>query len=141
MSIDLEEIRDQIIEARVVYEHLVDPVHYRASAHQNNRGSQTMTAPSPPEHASADNHSDYIEVVTWRHLSRGASIKYVCLQSLGALRFTVAATQYFSTTHNAAESCSAARLVAERLKSSAQDDSLAWFPTLEEAMDAHDASL
>lgn len=140
MSIDPEEIRDQIIKARVAYKHLVDPAHRRAAHHQTNRDPQTMTAPNPPEHASTDNHSDYMEVVTWRHLTGGAAIRYVCLQSLGALKFAVAATQYFSNTHNASESDSAAHQVAERLKSSTDDESLAWFPTLQEAMDVHDAS-
>ncbi|WP_179052687.1 MULTISPECIES: hypothetical protein [Pseudomonas] len=143
MSIDPEEIRDQITETRAAYKHLIDPAHRRSAQHQdiqNKQGPQSMTAPKRPNQKSTDPHSDYIELVTWRHLSGGASIKYVCLQSLGTLMFSVAATRYFPNTHNVTESGSATHQVAERIKSSADGVALAWFSTLQEAMDAYDAS-
>lgn len=72
MSIDPEEIRDQITEARAAYIHLIDPVHRRATHHQDtqdNQGPQSVTAPKRPNLKSTDPHSDYIELVTWRYLS------------------------------------------------------------------------
>lgn len=142
MSIDLEEIRDQIIEARDSYKHLVNAEHRRSTHHQNtqeNQGPQPVNAPNRPI-KSINSHSDYIELVTWRHHSGGAAIRYLCLQSLGTLKFAVAATQYFPNTHNTTEFSSPTREIAERLKSSAHGEPLDWFPSLSEAMDALDAS-
>ncbi|MBI6846238.1 hypothetical protein BTW15_20095 [Pseudomonas syringae pv. tomato] len=135
MSIDPEELRDQIVAAREQLKHLV---------HKPVTTSRPST-PIPCQEASpiAEAPSgalDCIEVVAWRRLPSGAAVRYTCLQHFGTGRFIVSVASLFSED---AESLprwidsDTQRQVACAL----QSGGLQWHATLTEAMDAWDAGL
>jgi hypothetical protein len=135
MSIDPEELRDQIITAR---EHLKHLVHKPVT-------TSRPSSPIPGQEANPvaealDGALDCLEVVAWRRLPSGAAVRYTCLQHVGTGRFIVAAASLFSGD---AESpprwidSDTHRQVARALRS----DGLPWHATVGQAMDAWDAEL
>lgn len=139
LSIDPEELRDQIIASREQLKHLV----HKPGA--SNRRAEAMavfqveqeTIPTGEVPADA---FDCLEVVAWRRLPSGAAVRYVCLQSKRSGSYAVATAGLFS---GGAESlppwidANANRNVANALRNS----ELQWFTTVSEAMDAWDAEL
>ncbi|WP_431035424.1 hypothetical protein [Pseudomonas yamanorum] len=139
MSIDPEELRDQIVASREQLKHLVHRPEapsrsFRAAedAHVEPSVSRTVAAP-----VSA---MDYIEVVAWRSLQTGAAVRYVCLQSTSTGGYSVATASMFS---GAIESLptwvdgNTNRQIANAL----QLGEFQWYTTVSEAMDAWDAEL
>jgi hypothetical protein len=139
MSIDPEELRDQIIASREQLKHLV----HKSGA--PNRGLKTAEdAPvepllSPTVEATVS-AMDCTEVVAWRRLPSGAAVRYVCLQSTSTGGYSVATANLFSgaivslPTWVDGNTC---RQIANAL----QLGDLQWCATLSEAMDAWDAEL
>lgn len=136
MSIDPEELREQIVAAREQLKHLV----HNPGAHSG--ASQAIAAAEVVQEAepSSEELQDCIEVVAWRRLPSGAAVRYTCLQCLSTGRYAVAAASLFS---GALESLptwvdgNINRQVANAL----QDGELRWFTTVSEAMNAWDAEL
>ena len=136
MSIDPEELRDQIVSAREQLKHLV---------HNSGTRSEACQAASVVEVAqeadlSADGLHDCIEVVAWRRLPSGSAVRYTCLQCLSTGRYAVAAASLFSGTLESLPirvDGNINRQVANAL----QDAELRWFTTVDGAMDAWDAAI
>lgn len=139
MSIDPEELRDQIIASRDQLKHLV----HKSGA--PNRGLKTaenahvepLSSPTVEAPVSA---MDCIEVVAWRRLLSGAVVRYVCLQSTITGRFAVATANLFSDGSHSLPPWVEAN-TAMHVADAIQNDHPRWLATVSEAMDAWDAEL
>lgn len=139
MSIDPEELRDQIIAAREQLQHLVHQPGKQSRPFQpvaeNEAGQKAAPAAEGPVQL-----QDCIEVVTWRRLHSGAAVRYVCLQSTSTGRFAVATASVFTETIESLPTwvdCNTNRQIANAL----QLGDLQWYAAVSEAMDAWDAEL
>lgn len=139
MSIDPEELREQIIHSR---EQLKELVHkpsppdraFKAAVHV-----KVEQADSPAAEASVG-PMDCIEVVAWRRLSSGAAVRYMCLQSIHTGRYSVATASLFAGSRESLPTWvdgNTNRQVANAL----QGSELRWYETVNDAMDAWDAEL
>ncbi|MEE4105622.1 hypothetical protein V2I78_16125 [Pseudomonas viridiflava] len=139
MSIDPEELREQIVASREQLKQLVHKPDapnrsFRAAedAHVEPLVSRTVAAPVGA--------MDCIEVVAWRRLQTGSAVRYVCLQSTSTGGYSVATASMFS---GAIESLptwvegNTNRQIANAL----QLGEFQWYTTLSDAMDAWDAEL
>ena len=139
MSIDPEELRDQIVASREQLKHLVHRSEASNRSFRAAEDAQLEPSVSPTVEAPVS-AMDCIEVVAWRRLQRGATVRYVCLQCTSTGRFAVATASLFT---EAIESLSTwvdgntNRQVANAL----QSGGFHWYATLSEAMDASDAEL
>ena len=139
MSIDPEELRDQIIASREQLKHLVHKPGASSRASKAAGGVEVEPEASPAVVA-AVSVMECVEVVAWRRLQAGAAVRYVCLQSTSTGRFAVASASMFT---GAIESLptwvdgNTNRQVANALQSGV----LHWYATLSEAMNAWDAEL
>lgn len=95
MSIDPEEIRDQIIASREQLKQLAHkpgapsrPLNISADLKVAQQTSDVVKASMQPQ--------DCIEMVAWRRLPSGAAARYMCLQSTTTGRFAVATARLFS---------------------------------------------
>ncbi len=139
MSIDPEELRDQIIASREQLKHLV---HRPEASNRSFRAAEDVQVEplvSPTVEAPVS-VMDCIETVAWRQSQTGAAVRYVCLQSMNTSCYAVATASLFS---NGQESLppwvdgSTSRQIANAL----QLGDLHWYATVSEAMDAWDAEL
>lgn len=136
MSIDPEELREQIVSAREQLKHLVHNPGTRSGPCQAVAADEVAQEVAP----SAEELQDCIEVVAWRRLRGGVAVRYTCLQHIGTGRFIVAAASLLSGD---AESLprwidsDTHRQVACVLRSGG----LHWHATVGQAMDAWDAEL
>lgn len=136
MSIDPEELREQIVSAREQLKHLVHNPGTSSGACQALAALEVGQEANP----SAEELQDCVEVVAWRRLPSGSAVRYVCLQSTSTGEYSVATASLFS---GAVESLptwvdgNTNRQVANALK----DGELRWFTTVSEAIDASDAEL
>lgn len=138
MSIDPEELREQIVAAREQLKHLVPRPGMSSQAFGEKAEPQAGQG-TDPSHTAPYGFVDCIEVVAWRRRN-GTAVRYACLQSVESGRIAVATASLFLTG-----TCSlppwvdanANRQVAEALSGS----ELRWFTTVSEAMDNWDAAL
>ncbi len=139
MSIDPEELRDQIIASREQLKHLVHKPGAPSRASKAAGGVEVEPEASPAVVA-AVSVMECVEVVAWRRLQTGAAVRYVCLQSTSTGRFAVASASMLT---GAIESLptwvdgNTNRQVAIALQSGV----LHWYAAVSEAMDAWDAEL
>lgn len=139
MSIDPEELRDQIVASREHLKHLVHRSEAPNRSFRTSEDAQVEPLVSSTVEAPVST-MDCIEVVAWRRLQTGAAVRYVCLQCTGTGRFTVATASLFT---GAIESLptwvdgNTNRQIANAL----QLGELEWYATVSEAMDAWDAEL
>ncbi|MCT9823217.1 hypothetical protein ACLIMJ_29615 [Pseudomonas veronii] len=139
MSIDPEELRDQIIASREQLKHLVHKPGAPSRASKAAGGVEVEPEASPSVETPVG-AMDCIEVVAWRRLPSGAAVRYVCLQSTSTGRFAVATASLFTEAIECLPTWvdgNANRQVANAL----QSGGLHWYATLSEAMDAWDAEL
>ena len=135
MSIDPEELREQIVAAREQLKHLVHDPGTRSGPCQAVAAVEVAQEAYP----SSEESQVCIEVVAWRRLHSGAAVRYVCLQSTHG-RYAVATASMIS---GASENLptwidgNTSRQVANAL----QDSELHWYATVSEAMNAWDAEL
>ncbi len=140
MSIDPEELRDQIVASREQLKHLVHKPWapsrpFKAAADiQVEQQEASATVESPV------GALDCIEVVGWRRLSSGAVVRYVCLQSTSTGRYAVATASLFSGLTESLPPWVDAN-TNRQVASALQNPELHWFTTVSEAMDAWDAEL
>lgn len=138
MSIDPEELRDQIVASREQLKHLVHKPGapsrpFKAVADlQVEQGAKSVEA-------SVD-ALDCIEVVAWRRLPSGAAVRYVCLQSTSTGRFAVATASLLSGGTESLRPWVDVN-INRQVASALQNPELHWFTTVSEAMDAWDAEL
>jgi hypothetical protein len=139
MSIDPEELRDQIVASREQLKHLV----YRPEASNLSfraaEDAQVEPSVSPTVEAQVST-MDCIEVVAWRRLLSGAVVRYVCLQSTITGRFAVATANLFSDGSHSLPPWVEAN-TAMHVADAIQNDHPRWLATVSEAMDAWDAEL
>ena len=139
MSIDPEELRDQIIASREQLKHLVHKPGAPSRASKAAGGVEVEPEASPAVVA-AVSVMECVEVVAWRRLQTGAAVRYVCLQSTSTGRFAVASASMLT---GAIESLptwvdgNTNRQVAIALQSGV----LHWYAAVSEAMDAWNAEL
>jgi hypothetical protein len=140
MSIDPEELREQIVASREQLKHLVHKPWapsrpFKAAADiQVEQQEASATVESPV------GALDCIEVVGWRRLSSGAAVRYVCLQSTSTGEYAVATASLFSGDTDSLPPWVDAN-INRQVASALQDAELRWFTTVSEAMDAWDAEL
>lgn len=134
MSIDPEEIRDQIIESREALKHLVAPSHRRPLGAQQKPRSETKVV-------NESGAGGYVQVITWRRLPSKAAIRYVCLQSMDENKFAIAATDYFSGEDDLSHPLPLDHRIVQRFMTLERVEPLVWFDSLRAAMDAEDASI
>ena len=139
MSIDPEELRDQIVASREQLKHLVHKPGAPSTPFNPMADLQVEQGASPLVEA-PKGALDCIEVVAWRRLPSGSAVRYVCLQSTSTGGYSVATASLFS---GAIESLptwvdgNTNRQVANAL----QSGGLHWYATVSEAMDAWDAEI
>ena len=139
MSIDPEEVREQIIASREQLKHLVrnpgapsNPLKGATDTQVDQEANLLKTAPVAA--------LDCIEVVAWRRLPSGGAVRYLCVQSTVTGSYAVATASLFS---GGTESLppwvdgNTNRQVATALESR----ELRWFGSVSEAMNAWDEAL
>lgn len=139
MSIDPEELREQIIASREQLKHLVQkPGALSGSFKAAGNVQVEQEASSAPE--ASVSALDCIEVVAWRRLPSGAALRYVCLQSTSTGCYAVATAGLISGGQESLPAWADGnthRQVARALL----DSELRWFLTVRAATDAWDAEL
>lgn len=136
MSINPEELREQIVEAREQLKHLV---HNPGTCGEQCQAVAAVQVAQEADPAAEGLH-DCIEVVAWRRFPSGAAVRYVCLQSTHTGRYAVAMASMFSSALETLPTWidgNTNRQVANAL----QGSELNWHATVNEAMDAWDAEL
>lgn len=139
MSIDAEELRDQIVASREQLKHLVHRPEAPSRSFRAAADAQVEQLVSPTVEAQVS-AMDCIEVVAWRRLPSGAAARYVCLQSTSTGRFVVATASLFTEAIESLPTWvdgNTNRQIANAL----QLGDLQWYATMSEAMDAWDAEL
>lgn len=139
MSIDPEELREQVVASREQLKHLVHkpgalsrPLKAATDLHMEQETRSNVEVPVEA--------LDCIEVVAWRRLPRGAVVRYVCLQSTSGGRYAVATASLFSGNTGSLPPWVDAN-INRQVASALQDAELRWFTTVSEAMGAWDAEL
>lgn len=139
MSIDPEELREQVVASREQLKHLVHKPGAPSRPFKAVAGLQVNTEARSTLGPSVDT-LDCIEVVAWRRLAIGASVRYVCLQSTSTGRYAVATASLFSGSTESLPpwvDANTNRQVASALRGS----ELQWLSSVSEAMDAWDNKL
>ena len=139
MSIDPEELRDQVIAAREQLQHLVHQPGKPSRPFQPVAENEVGQKAGPAAEAFVE-LQDCIEVVAWRRLHSGAAVRYVCLQSTSTGRFAVATASLFTEAIESLPTWvdgNTNRQIANAL----QLDDLQWYAAVSEAMDAWNAEL
>ncbi len=139
MSIDPEELRDQIVASREQLKHLVHKPGAPSRASKAAGGVEVEPEASPAVVA-AVSVMECVEVVAWRRLQTGAAVRYVCLQSTKTGRFAVATARLFSGGQESLPFW-IDRNTNRQIANALQLGKLHWYATVSEAMDAWDAEL
>ena len=136
MSIDPEELREQIVSAREQLKHLVHSLGTRSGPCQAVAALDVAQEADP----SVEELQECIEVVAWRRLPYGAAVRYVCLQSTRTGKYSVATASMFS---GEVESLPLQIDIdpTKQVATALQDGEHHWYATVNEAMDAWDARL
>ena len=139
LSLDPEELREQVLASRERLKHLVHKPSTPSRPVIAVADTQVGQEATPHAEASADS-LECIEVVAWRRLSGGAAVRYVCLQSAVTGRFAVATANLFSGDTESLPpwiDANVNRQAANAIRSS----EFHWFTTVSEAMAAWDPEL
>lgn len=139
MSIDPEELRDQIVASREQLKHLVHKLGAPSRSFKA-AGDVQVEQGANPTLVAPISAMDCIEVVAWRRLQTGASVRYVCLQSTSTGLFAVAAAGLFSGGTESLPPWVDVN-INRQVASALQNPELHWFTTASEAMGAWDAEL
>ncbi|KPW47373.1 hypothetical protein ALO95_200048 [Pseudomonas syringae pv. antirrhini] len=139
MSIDPEELRDQIVSAREQLKHLVYKPGAPSGQCQAVAAVDVVREADPSADAPVELR-DCIEVVAWRRLPSGSAVRYTCLQCLSKGLFAVAATSLFSGASESLPTWVDGN-TDRQLANALQDSELRWFTTVGGAMDEWDAAI
>jgi hypothetical protein len=140
LSMDPEELRERVMTGREELKHLVNPPPPNRTTHARQFTTAPLTAHQGGSTLSASRVHDFVEVVIWRRLASGASVRYVCLESLTTKQYAVATADLFSEPLDNLFEGLAAK-VNHRVASVITSGEFDWFDTPREAMDAYDANL
>lgn len=140
LSMNPEELRERVMTGREELKHLVNPPSPNRTTHARQFTTAPLTAHQGGSTLSVSGIQDFVEVVTWRRLNSGATVRYVCLESLATKQYAVATADLFSEPLDSLFGGLAAK-VNQRVANFIRSGELEWFDTASEAMDAHDASL
>lgn len=135
MSIDPEELRDQIITSREQLKHLVPKSGAPIEQGQAVVVGEVVRKDMPPIEL-----QESVEVVAWRRLPSGAAVRYVCLESTSTGRFAVATARLFSGCEQRLPSWIEANTDMQ-VANAIQGSELRWFSTVSDAMDDWNAEL
>lgn len=138
MSIDPEELREQIVSAREQLKHLVHSPGAPNGLCQAVATVEVTQNADPSTEAFAE-LQDCIEVVAWRRLPSGAAVRYVCLQSTHG-RYVVATANMISRASENLPTWIDGN-TSTHVANALQDSELHWCVTMSEAMDSWDAEL
>ncbi|MFJ2464857.1 hypothetical protein [Pseudomonas sp. NPDC087615] len=139
MSIDPEELREQIVASREQLKHLVHRPEAPSRSFREVEDAQVEPLVGSTVEAPVST-MDCIEVVAWRRLQSGATVRYMCLQSTSTGRFAVATASLFTEGIESLPTWvdgNTNRQIANALKLG----DLQWYAAVSEAMDAWDAEL
>jgi hypothetical protein len=136
MSIDPEELREQIVAAREQLKHFVHNPRAHSGSCQAVAAAEVVQEADP----SAEGGLDCIEVVAWRRLPSGAAVRYACLESASTGRFAVATARLFSGNEHSLPSWVDSNTDMQ-VANAIQSAELRWFSTVSDAMDAWNAEL
>lgn len=139
MSIDPEELRDQIAASREQLKHLVHRPEAPNRSFRAAADAQVEQLVSPTVEAPVS-AMDCIDVVAWRRLQSGATVRYMCLRSTSTGLFAVATASMFTEAIESLPTWvdgNTNRQIANAL----QLDDLQWYAAVSEAMDAWNAEL
>ncbi|WP_123726709.1 hypothetical protein [Pseudomonas protegens] len=139
LSIDPEELREQVVASREQLKHLVRKPGAPSRPFKALGDPQVEQGAKSTVGASVD-ALDCIEVVAWRRLPSGGAVRYVCLQSTSGGKYAVATANLSSGNTDSLPpwvDANTNRQVASALRGS----ELRWFGSVSEAMDAWDAGL
>ncbi|QZI69346.1 hypothetical protein K5F93_23720 [Pseudomonas protegens] len=139
MSIDPEELSDQIIASRELLKHLVHKPGAPSRSYKAVADVQVEQEASPAVQAPVS-AMDCIEVVAWRRLLTGAAVRYVCLQSTSTGLFAVATASLLSGSGQSTPPWMEANRDMQ-VANAIQNAELRWSATVSEAIDAWDAEL
>lgn len=131
MSIDPEELREQIVASREQLKHFAHKPGAPSGSFNVEEHEASPAAVAPMR------VMDCIEVVAWRRLHSGAAVRYVCLQCMFTGRYAVTTANLFSGALEILPSWvdnNNNRQIANAL----QVGELHWCATVTEAMDAWD---
>lgn len=135
ISIDPEELRDQIVAAREQLKHLVHkplPTNGPLSPMPGQEGNPVVEA--------LEGALDCLEVVAWRRLASGAALRYTCFQRVDTGVFVVATARLFSGDADS-PSCWIDSDTHRQVACALQSGGLHWYANVGQAMDAWDAEL
>lgn len=137
LSMDPEELREHVVTGRKKLKYLVQPSpNHTTHAHQS---TAPLIAHQGHPAQCAPRVDDFVEVVTWRSLNSGASVRYVCLES-STKQYAVATADLFSEPLDSLFEGLTAK-VNHRVANVITYGDLKWFDTASAAMDAYDANL
>ena len=139
MSIDPEELREQIFSAREQLKHLVQKPGAASTPFNAAEAVQVEQEASPALKAPVS-ALDCVEVVAWRRLPSGAAVRYTCLQCLSTCRFVVVAASLFSGRNESLPPWIEGNTNGH-VASAFETSELHWCTSMVEAMDAWDAEL
>ena len=139
LSMDPEELRERVMASREKLKHLVQPSASNHTTHVHQFTTAHLTGHQGGSSPSATGVSDFLEVVTWRRLTSGASVRYVCLEALTTKLYCVALADYFSSPGERHSSLDT--MATDRVAKAIAAAELKWFDSLGEAMNAFDASI
>lgn len=135
MSIDPEELREQIVTSREQLKHLVHKPRVPSGPFSPVAQQESSSSVESPDGA-----LDCIEVVAWRRLTSGAAVRYTCLQRVSTGRFVVAAASLFSGGTESLPHWVDGN-INRQVASAFQNTEFLWYATVGEAIDAWDAAL
>ena len=136
MSIDPEELREQIVASREQLKHLVHNPRTPIKSFKGDPNAQVENGTSPLE--TPVGAMDCIEVVIWRRLPSGAAVRYVCLKSTSTGRFAAVTASLLSGGTDSLPPWVDVNL-NRQAASALQLAELRWFTTEIEAINAWDA--
>ena len=135
MSIDPEELREQIVTSREQLKHLVHKPGVPSGPFSPVAQQEASSSVESPDGA-----LDCIEVVAWRRLTSGAAVRYTCLQRVSTGQFAVAAASLFSGGTESLPPWVDGNM-SRQVASAFQNTEFLWYATVGEAIDAWDAAL
>ncbi|KAA0982688.1 hypothetical protein FQ192_31310 [Pseudomonas sp. ANT_J12] len=140
LSMDPEELRELVTTGREELKHLVQPPSSNRTTHVPPFTTAPLTGHQGGSSPSASGMDDFVEVVTWRRLASGASVRYVCLESLTTKQYAVTSTDLLSLPKNNDQTVLDTKANQRIIRALSCAD-FGWFDSPSAAMDAFDASI
>ncbi|MFM9384489.1 hypothetical protein [Pseudomonas sp. UV AK001] len=82
----------------------------------------------------------YQQIITWRRLSDSRAVRYVCFLNLQTAQYAVQSADFYSLPLDDAAQTFLDRQLIELFIETSPSERGEWYPSLTQAMDAHDAA-